>query len=271
MKTIKSKVSVFFAMAMLSLIFIGCTSNDDSSSEPGTSDIKVKLSDAPGDYKQVNVEVKDVLIKNSTDSGDEGWVSIGKNPGIYNLLDLTGGVTALIADNSIQSGYLGQVRLVLGDKNTVMLNDGTIHELKTPSGQQSGLKLQINQTLVANKTYEFLLDFDVAHSIVVQAGQSDNFNLHPVIRVSSKETSGSIKGTISPLLVGFQVVASVQVGETTISSYANEQGVYQLDGLPVGTYTVTLTPDIASGIAIKTIPGVVVVNGTVTNTGIISL
>lgn len=71
----------------------------------------VRLSDAPGDYKEVNVEVKDVLVKNNSNGDDQGWVSIGKNPGVYNLLDLTGGVTALIADNTIASGHLGQICL----------------------------------------------------------------------------------------------------------------------------------------------------------------
>lgn len=268
MKKIKLSTVGFFAMTVLGLFLTGCSNSGDST---GTSGVMVRLSDAPGDYKEVNVEVKDVLIKSNSNTDDQGWVSIGKNPGVYNLLDLTGGVTALLADNTIASGNLGQIRLLLGDNNTVVLKDGTTHKLSTPSAQQSGLKLKVNQTLLADKTYEFLLDFDVEHSIVVQAGGSGIYNLHPVIRVSTKETSGSIKGTISPLLVGFQVLASVQVGTTTVSAYANAEGVFQLDGLPVGTYTVTLTPDIASGKVVKTIAGVVVVNGTIADMGNISL
>lgn len=271
MRQRKIRKLVFFAMTILSVIFIGCNDNNDSSNADGTSKVMVKLSDAPGDYKEVNVEVKDVLIKNNSSTDDQGWVSIGINPGVYNLLDLTGGVTALIADNTIPSGNLGQIRLLLGENNTVVLNDGTTHDLKTPSAQQSGLKLKVNQTLLADKTYEFLLDFDVKHSVVVEAGASGIYNLHPVIRVSTKETSGSIKGTISPALVGYQVLASVQVGTTTVSAYANDQGVFQLDGLPVGVYAVTLTPDIESGKAVKTVLEVAVVNGTVTDIGSITL
>lgn len=270
MKTIKVSTLGFFAVIMLSLIFIRCNENDDSSAD-GTSKVMVRLSDAPGDYKEVNVEVKDVLVKNNSNGDDQGWVSIGKNPGVYNLLDLTGGVTALIADNTIASGHLGQIRLVLGDNNTVVLKDGTTHALKTPSAEQSGLKLQVNYTLMADRTYEFLLDFDVAHSIVVQAGASDSYNLHPVVRVSTKETSGSIKGTISPALAGYQVLASVQVGTATVSAYANEVGVFQLDGVPVGTYEVTLTPEAASGKAVTKVTGAVVVNATVTDLGNIIL
>jgi hypothetical protein len=74
---------------------------------------------------------------------------------VYNLLDLTAGVNVLLADNLVPSGKLGQIRLLLGDKNTVVVGIRPI--LKTPSAQQSGLKLKINQTLVAGATYEFML------------------------------------------------------------------------------------------------------------------
>jgi hypothetical protein len=50
--------------------------------------------------------------------------------------------------------------LLLGDKEYCGCRDKT-YDLKTPSAQQSGLKLKINQTLVAGATYEFMLDFDV--------------------------------------------------------------------------------------------------------------
>jgi hypothetical protein len=57
------------------------------------------------------------LNKSTLDNNDgDGWVSIGDvQPKIYNLLDLTGGVNVLLADNE-ESGFLGQVRLLLRDK-----------------------------------------------------------------------------------------------------------------------------------------------------------
>ncbi|MES2239855.1 MAG: carboxypeptidase-like regulatory domain-containing protein, partial [Bacteroidota bacterium] len=77
--------------------------------------------------------------------------------------------------------------------------------------------------------------------------------------------------TISPALVGFQVLASVQVGGATVSAYADEAGVFQINGVPAGTYDVTLTPDPLSGKAIKIVTGVVVVNGVVKDLGSIAL
>jgi len=267
MKKIKFLPAQIFVIALFSIIFTACSSADDGSQ---TARIMVRMTDAPGDYDEVNIDVQDVLIKSTTDSDDtKGWVSVGTvTPKIYNLLDLTAGVNVLLADNVIPSGYLGQIRLLLGDKNTAVKN-GVTYNLSTPSAQQSGLKLKINQTLVAGATYDFLLDFDVARS-VVKAGNSGNYNLNPVINVSTEATSGVIKGVLNPVLEGYQVEVVVAVGTGTISTYTNDLGVFQLNGVPAGTYTVTLTPEIASGKAPIVINNVKIVNGEITNVGSVS-
>lgn len=269
MKNIKFYTLSFLAFSFVSLFFASCSNSDSSQ----TSAITVKLVDAPGDYKEVNIDVRDILVKDNTNPDDQGWVSIGNTPSggkIYNLLDYTGGVSLTLSDTLIPSAYLGQLRLLLGDNNTIVLKDGTTLPLKTPSAQQSGLKLKVNQTLLGGVSYDFLLDFDTDKS-VVKAGNSGNYNLHPVIRVTTSATSGVIKGTITNIATAKQVLASVQVGTETISTYANEEGVFQLNGIAAGTYTVTLTPDPTSGLAIKTISSVAVVNGVVKDLGNITM
>lgn len=266
MKNLKKYLMFLLVIASVSTFLISCNDEDDTQ---GTSKVTVRMTDAPGDYDEVNVEVLDVMIKNNSGTDEGGWVSIGNvQPGIYNLLDLTGGITVLLADNEVPSGFLGQLRLVLGDENTVV-KDGVTYPLNTPSAQQSGLKLQINQTLQAGATYNFLLDFDVEHSVVVEAGGSGNYNLHPVLRVTTEATSGAIKGIVLPITV--QTLASVEVNGTVVSAYTNEQGVFQLSGIPSGTYTVTLTPDVASGLTVLTVENIVVVNGEITNMGSLTL
>lgn len=261
MKKATLNFRIFSLASLLCLFITSCSSNDDNGSAQ-TSKVTVRMTDAPGDYDEVNVEVLDVKIKSTSETGEDGWVSIGNiTPGIYNLLDLTGGVNVLLADNEVPSGFLGQIRLILGEHNTVK-KDGVTYPLKTPSAQQSGLKLKVNQTLTGGATYDFLLDFDVEHSVVVETG-SGGFNLHPVIRVSTNATSGIIKGIVTPFT--FQSVVSVQVGDTTVSAYTNELGLFQLNGIPAGTYTVTITPDITSEFPPLVVPNVVVVNGQISN------
>lgn len=251
------------SLLFLSTIFsISCNDNDD---ENRTSTINVRMTDAPGDYDAVNVEVLDVMVKSDSNTDDNGWISIGTViPQVYNLLDLTGGVNVLLADGAvIPSGNLGQIRLILGDDNTVE-KGGVTYPLKTPSAQQSGLKLLVNTNLQPDFTYDFLLDFDVEKSIVVEAGGSGNFNLSPVIRVSSVANSGSIKGNVTTTPEGVQVLASVLVNGNVVSAYADATGNFQINGIPAGTYSVTLTPDATSGLSSKIIDNVVVVNGQAT-------
>jgi hypothetical protein len=266
-----SKKLVMLCLSVLGLTCLpGCddNDNDNNGSPSGTSRVRVSMTDAPGDYDAVNIEVIDVKYKISSDSGEDGWVSVGNiTPGVYDLLDLTGGVTVLLADNDIPAGELGQIRLILGDDNTVVI-DGVSHPLNTPSAQQSGLKLQVNETLEPNITYNFLVDFDVDQS-VVQAGNSGNYNLHPVLRVTTEAAAGAITGTVTT--PGVAVTASVTVDGTVVTANTNELGVFMLHGIPSGTYTVTLTADPALALAPVVIENVLVTNGTITNIGNISI
>ncbi|HKO76151.1 MAG TPA: DUF4382 domain-containing protein [Flavobacterium sp.] len=276
MKKIGLHALGIFTMALMSLSLFSCDENDDQ--DQNTSRLMVRMSDAPGDYDEVNIEVLDVMIKANSDTGDEGWISIGDKTQvgegkIYDLLKLTGGTNIMLTDSLVPSGSLGQIRLLLGDENTVVI-DGERFALTTPSAQQSGLKLQVNQTLIGGTTYEFLLDFDVDKSIVTTG--SSKYILKPVIRVSTMEASGIIKGIVSPA-VDYQVLASVQQGEIIFSAFVtmddkdgdsnDGDGTFQINGIPSGTYTLTLTPDPTSGKTPITVDNVIVYNGKTTDVG----
>lgn len=276
MKKFKLHALGIFTIVLMSLSLFSCDENDNAENNSETSRLMVKMTDAPGDYDQVNVEVLDVMIKGNSDSGDNGWISVGDKTQvgegkIYDLLELTGGTNILLTDSLVPSGKLGQIRLVLGDENTVVV-DGETFDLTTPSAQQSGLKLQVNQTLIGGTTYEFLLDFDVDKSIVTTG--SSKYILKPVIRVSTMEASGVIKGNVSPA-VDYQILASVQKGDQVFSAFVkiddkdgdatDGDGAFQINGVPSGTYTLILTPDPVSGKAPILVPNVVVVNGQTTD------
>ncbi|UGU17801.1 DUF4382 domain-containing protein [Sinomicrobium kalidii] len=266
-----------FLAVMMSVVFLGTglfisCSNDDDSNNGQTAKVSVRLTDAPGDYEAVNIDVQDVLVnRDANDTTEGGWESIGlADAGIYDLLELTGGTTTLLVEGDIPSGRLEQIRLVLGEQNTVVIDGDTI-PLTTPSAQQSGLKLNVHEDLEAGFTYDFTLDFDVDQS-VVKAGASGKYNLKPVIRVSTEISSGIITGAIAPVDLGFQVLASVQISEEeTISAYTDENGTFMLYGVPEGTYTVTLTADEASGLPPVTVDNVIVVNGEISDIGTIDI
>ena len=245
--------------------FTACNSDDNADSEQGTSRMSVKLVDAPGDYDAVFIDVVDVVIKYN---GSNDEVSIGDvNVGVYDLLELTGGVSVLLVNDELPSGTISQIRLILGDDNTIVVDGQTI-PLNTPSAQQSGLKIQVNETLEAGIFYEFILDFDVDHSIVALG--NGGYNLHPVIRATTVAESGSIAGNILP--VGIQTLITASNGVDEISAYADiTTGNFVLSGVPSGLYTVTVAPDVSAGYQVSVLENITVVNGSITALGSIAL
>ena len=114
---------------------------------------------------------------------EEGWITLDTKSGIYDLLKLQDGVLAdLVEDEDIPVGKIGQMRLVLGSDNEVMV-DSVYFDLATPSAQQSGLKFNLNQEFKAKTEYDILIDFDAEKSIVIQGNGS--YSLKPNIKVIS--------------------------------------------------------------------------------------
>ncbi|MCK0123392.1 DUF4382 domain-containing protein [Gelidibacter sp. F2691] len=229
-------------LALITFFSFGCSEDDSTTDAQGKTKISFKLMDAPGDYEHVFIDVVDVMVKiNDAGDGEEGWQSLNAiNTGVYDLLTLTGGVNVLLVDEfEVLSGNLNQIRLILGDDNTVVKNGETFH-LDTPSAQQSGLKIKLNQTLLPNMAYTFLLDFDVDKSIV-EAGNSGKYNLKPVIRATAEATTGTISGSVLPL--GMQTEVTASNGTDTITTYTNAQGKFLVVGLNPGNYKITLAPD----------------------------
>jgi hypothetical protein len=254
MKTLK-KIK-FFIFTLILISFYSCSNSetDTNKMEGVAPKISVRLVDAPGDFKAVNVEVVDVMIKMDDDGdGEGGWMSLDVQNATVNLLDFTGGISQVLVDRfPIPVGTLSQMRLVLGDGNTIVIENDSEedieYDLKTPSAQQSGLKLKVNTVIEEGFTYDFILDFDVEKSIVI-AGNSGNIILKPVLYVSTEVTSGIIEGTVTP--VDVPSIASVLVDDKgtpetdddfIISAYTDVNGSFALWGVPEGTYEVIITP-----------------------------
>lgn len=267
MKTLKNLKLIL--ITLLTFGFVACDNDTNNSSSQNPSSISVRLQDMPGDYENVFVEIVDVMVKYDSDESENGWQSLDAiNTGIYDLLELTGGVDVLLVDGyEIPSGELKQIRLVLGDENSVVI-DGETFPLNTPSAQQSGLKIHVNQMLEPNINYTFLLDFDVDESIVM-AGNSGNINLKPKLRASVEALSGVIVGSISPADVQTEITATN--GTDTISAFADMEGNFMLVGVPEGSFTVTVAPDPASGLSDQVIENVQVTVGNTTDLGEIVL
>jgi hypothetical protein len=213
--------------------------------EEGTTSMVVRLTDSPGDYEKVNIDLLSVQIHTNTGDQDDGWQTMDSNPGIYDLLTLTNGVESVIADDTYPTGRISQLRLILGDNNSVVV-DGIEYPLKVPSGSESGLKVQIHADLVEGIDYSVLIDFDAAKS-VVETGASDKYILKPVIKAITEALDGAVKGTVLPAELGVAVYA-ISGTDTLSTSYAIENNSdFFLGGLADGSYTISFDPGDLSG------------------------
>ena len=239
----------------LTLLIMPACKKDKSQSH-----LAVRMTDAPGNFDAVLIDVQSIEITGSGGSA----VTLNTTAGIYNLLDLTNGINTLIATGDLEAGTVSQIRLILGPNNAVMV-DSILYPLSTPSAQQSGLKLQIHQTFEPGVSYSILLDFDAAQSIVTQG--NGGYLLKPVIRTIDVAITGSIKGSITPL--GVIATVSATANGITYTSMTNANGEFLIAGLPAGTYDVTVTPPLP--LLPVTLPGKTVTTGTSTNVGVVTL
>jgi len=254
--------SLFMASALLAGFFLASCDDDD---DVKNAVIEVRLTDRPGDYQEVNIDIEDVQVNPSDDNS--GWISLLDNDqkGVYDLLKLTNGQDTLLGTLNLPPGKISQIRLVLGTNNTVKVGDNSF-DLITPSAQQSGLKLNLQQTLQEGVTYTILLDFDAAKSIVARG--NNTYSLKPVIRAMSEATSGSVMGNISPVASNPAIYAILGT-DTVNTTFPDETGKFLLKAMPIGTYKITFEP--GEGYVSKQIEDVVVSLGNVTNLGPITI
>lgn len=142
--------------------------------------LTIRLTDDPGDYQQVNIDLIQVRANLVDSVGNDVWYDLATNAGIYDLLMLQNGLDTLIVNDSLPPGNLQQLRLVLGSDNSIMV-DSTLQDLRVPSGSQSGLKINLQQALVRDSLSTVVLDFDADASVVPKG--NGGYNLKPVIRV----------------------------------------------------------------------------------------
>ncbi len=262
MKTTKLVFLLLTALAGGSFFFPSC----NKSSSSGSGHLQVMLTDGPGNYDAVYIDVQKVEVNVSSDTGTgSGWQTVNLlRPGIYNLLKFSNGIDTVLAAADLPAGTLSQMRLVLGSNNAVVIN-GQSYPLTTPSAQQSGLKFNIHSTLTAGIVYRLWIDFNADRSIV--AAGNGKYLLKPVIRTYSEAVGGSIKGYALPYAAKPQVWASMGT-DTLLALPDSATGNYFFGGVNPGAWNLrfhardSTYKDTAFAVTVST--GVVTNAGTVT-------
>lgn len=234
-------------------------------STPSNGSMSFSITDAPAcGYDHVWVTVQKVSVNTSataTDT-DTGWTDLTLSPARrIDLLTLTNGVLENLGTVPLAAGHYSQVRLVLASntsganppENAVQPTGGAITPLTTPSGQQSGVKLQVHADVAAGQQADLVLDFDACKS-VVKAGNSGQYLLKPVIAAVPKIVTG-IQGVVTTTLaLSSTTISAQQDGAVVRSTTPDASGNWSIPFLAAGTYTVVITSDARATGVITSVP-----------------
>lgn len=263
------------ALAGLLVLFLGftaaCTDDAPTATEAvaeGDGTLSVLITDAPTDVLASATVVVDEVVAVPSDGPPE---TLETELDEVNLLELTDGVSALLAEADVAAGTYVQLRLVVSEA-TVELKEGwtfadgsTEQSLQIPSGMQTGIKLVLGggdgETVEEGETTSLVVDFDADRSFVLQGNPDTPAGLQgvlfkPVVRVVNAEEGGaSIAGTVTApegvSVEGLVVEAapdgassqeeSGEEGQTEqAQAITEEDGSYTIHFLEPGTYGVTV-------------------------------
>lgn len=260
-----TRFRLLFALLLLGVL-AACGGGGGEASGSGT--LRLALTDAPScGYDEVNVTVERVRVHQSSTAADSdgGWVDLVQDPPQrVDLLTLSNGLLMELGQTRLTAGTYRQLRLVLADNtvlnpmaNSVVPTGGTEVALKTPSAQQSGLKIRVGMDVATDQLADVVLDFDACKS-VVKAGGSGQFLLKPVITAFPRTATGVTGEVVASLANGSTTVALQQGGVTLRSTTPSPSGSFLLQPVLPGTYTLVLT---APGRAVAVVSGVAVADG----------
>ena len=227
------KKLIFMMCCVAGAATLNSCSDDDKVSGSGDYTYKVRMTDAPGPYSAVNIDIQSVIIVD----GNGNTVSLDAETGVHNLLELTNGADMQLASRNLEDNQVSQIKIGLGTNNSVVVN-GVSRPLTFNSADGAELTINVNQTLDADETNEVLIDFD-ANASVVSTG-TDTYKLVPRIKTIDTSITGTISGSTDNTSL-----AIVTATSTTLQSYntsINSSGNFKLLGLPPGSYTLTVTP-----------------------------
>ena len=189
--------------------FLHACGGSGGSTDAGQGTLSTSVTDSSTDeYQAVYVTIARVEV-HQDDGGS--WEAVANPDKTYNLLELVNGLRETLGIVSLDVGHYTQMRLIIGKApdqginifstlhphaNYLIDQDDMIHELKVPSGMNTGLKIVNGFNINEDQTTELILDFDAMRS-VVKAGSSGKYLLKPTVKVLDTSDSAIVLGTVA--------------------------------------------------------------------------
>ena len=256
MKSRKMKFLKLFICSVWLATLAACGSSGGGGGDQApvtvTGTLATALTDSSSEeYRAIYVTVDQVEVQFE---GADGWQTVASPAATYNLLELVNGVKEQLGIAPLDAGHYNQLRLILGSlpdvennllglphpyANYLIDQSDEIHELKIPSGFNTGIKIVHGFDISENQTTDLLLDFDAMKS-VVKAGNSGKHLLKPTIKVLETADSASVTGRVSaegggPPATGLEgVLVSAQGYENNLALDPKERVSFERSTLTAG-------------------------------------
>jgi hypothetical protein len=232
-------------IGMMCIAFFACKKDSNNDTVPsGTvpaNSMVVKMTDGPGDYAGLNVEISkvEVYLQNS------GWVTLKSGSQFFNVLTLTNGAEAVVCSKTgLQAGVYSKLRITFGEENYLKLfaraliggvEVNTYNTVKLGWDGPKEIEVNMQREVSVTAGASVLFDFDVAQSI--SAGLQ-GYILNPDITVVDPSNTG-IQGKFEN---GASACIRAMSDEDSVSTYANAKGEFLIRNMKPGMYDVIISP-----------------------------
>lgn len=197
----------------LATLLSACGGGGLSGDSEASGTMSLGITDAPVDSaSRVVVEFTGVELRRS--AGAPITVTFD-TPRQIDLLALTGGDSELLLDElSLPAGDYQQIRLQVNagleaSDSFIELDDGSLHPLFIPSGNQAGLRTNRPFVVPAGGRADFTIDFDLRKSVVAPSGLDGAYILRPTLRLVNNVEVGTLAGTVSATLASTEACTPV--------------------------------------------------------------
>lgn len=286
------KTNLFVAaslIAIVSLVAVACNKSTSVENGPGIQQVNFMLTDGPGSYDNVFIDIKSLQIV--IDTAREGsrkrdtcnwdhigshresrrdsglvWTTIPIKAGVYDILKFRNGLDTLFASANVPKGSVRLVRIEFGTNNSVV-KDSVNYPLNLSPNLPNFIVIKLKGhefEEFASRRHRLWLDFDVSRSIIEVNGR---FYLIPVMHTFVEKNTASVSGKVKPR----DAKAVITLFNNTDTAYAlpNKEGEFKMRGLKDGTYKLFVKA--SNGYRDTTINNVVVVQPKTTSVGVIEL
>src|SRR5688572_11759511 len=155
----------------------GLSSCNDEKPQAEPRQMKVRMTDSPGNYAALNMTITGVEAYHES----QGWIALSSHTHTVNVASLTNGSEVELANKyNMSAGHYTRIKIKFGGTSTLVVNAsgtgiGITFNLIWTVPQD--VEIVIDKQIDDNNGANILLDFDVAQSIVESGSQ---YTIHPI-------------------------------------------------------------------------------------------